>query len=265
MESILTKNQKRTKTKVFGWDGQEYRITVTLRFDDGCGNGHNSFNATANIQCKSKNGRWCDDSFGCLHDEIAEHFPEYKHLLKWHLCSTDGPMHYIANTTYHASDKDCWGFRKGEACQWTDQIYFGEHPIPYTGPKRLNNFIRSVGTSGEVWEKMETLEIPHPKKEFSPKVTLEAMGECRWHECPFDSQAEAEQFIRAMAKGNARIETTATAWSEGKEPDLEAARRCAIWPEATLEQLQDKEQLLARLPALLAEFRKDMEALYFTW
>jgi hypothetical protein len=38
-----------------------------------------------------------------MHEELAVVFPELAHLTKWHLVSTDGPMHYIANTTYHAS------------------------------------------------------------------------------------------------------------------------------------------------------------------
>ena len=49
------------------------------------------------------------------------------------------------------------------------------------------------------------------------------------------------------------------------EGDLEAAQATAIWPDATLEQLQDEEQLKARLPGLLAEFRAAVESLGFEW
>jgi hypothetical protein len=52
---------------------------------------------------------------------------------------------------------------------------------------------------------------------------------------------------------------------EGKEPKLEAARHTAIWPDATLEQLQDKEALLERLPRLIEEFAADMEKIGFTF
>jgi hypothetical protein len=34
---------------------------------------------------------------------IGEHFPELQQYFKWHLTSTDGPMHYIANTIYWAN------------------------------------------------------------------------------------------------------------------------------------------------------------------
>lgn len=48
--------------------------------------------------------RWREDSGGCIHDEIAEHFPELAPLIKWHLCSQEkGPMHYVANAQYWAS------------------------------------------------------------------------------------------------------------------------------------------------------------------
>jgi hypothetical protein len=51
---------------------------------------------------------------------------------------------------------------------------------------------------------------------------------------------------------------------EGGEPDLEAARHCAIWPEATDAELTGPglaERLEARLPALLAEFQRAVESL----
>lgn len=102
MESILTKKQKKSHTKIFRENGTTYKITVHYCFDDACGNGHNTFAITADIDRKAKNGRWVEYSGGCLHDEIRKHFPELAPFIKWHLVSTDGPMHYIANARYHA-------------------------------------------------------------------------------------------------------------------------------------------------------------------
>jgi hypothetical protein len=51
------------------------------------------------------------------HDEVVKHFPELAPFIKWHLCSSDGPMHYVANTLYHAGDRDYNGLRKGEVRQ----------------------------------------------------------------------------------------------------------------------------------------------------
>lgn len=110
--SVLTKDQ--TKTFVTTWTEEQYRycLTTTIRYDDRCDNGHNTFSITADLH---RNGR--EDCCGCLHDLIAERMPELAPYIKWHLVSSDGPMHYIANTVYHASDRDHWGLRKGEERQ----------------------------------------------------------------------------------------------------------------------------------------------------
>lgn len=110
METTLTKKQ----TRQFRFDGTDeqgnpFILVATVRHDDQCGNGHNTFSITADILVGG-NVVAC----GCLHDEIAKHYPNLKPLLKWHGCSTDGPMHYIANTVYLAGDRDCWGYRAGE-------------------------------------------------------------------------------------------------------------------------------------------------------
>lgn len=124
---------------------------LTLAFDDRHGNGHNTFS----INCE----RWrflrhkkdlveTDRSF----ETIQRLFPGYEKYLKWHLVSTDGPLHYLANTRY---------------------------------------------------------------------------------------------------------------WVE--EGNLDYARSTAVWPDATLEELADEEALKARLPALMEEFKADMESLGFTY
>lgn len=143
---------KKTFTKLYTEDGQQYKITAEVRFDDECKNGHKTFAITGEILRKARHGRWEFDSCGQIRDDIAKHFPNLVPYLKWHLCSTDGPMHYLANTLY-----------------WV------------------------------------------------------------------------------------------------REGNIEAARKTAIWPDATLEQLQDEEQLKARLPGLLAEFRTAIEGLGFEW
>jgi len=99
-KSVLTKSQKKKFGPVVYTEGnQTFRITATACYNDQCGNGHNSFGLTADIDIKY-NGRWEDHAGGWCHDEIARYFPELAPLIKWHLTSSDGPMHYKANTLY---------------------------------------------------------------------------------------------------------------------------------------------------------------------
>ena len=109
MTSVLTKSQTKTFTSR-GWNlrGELVTITATVRYDDQCGNGHNTFSITGNMS---------DGSGGCIHDDIAHFFPQLAPLIKWHLVSSDGPMHYLANVIYMAGDRDYNGLRAGEKKQ----------------------------------------------------------------------------------------------------------------------------------------------------
>ena len=193
---------------VFGRPIQDYgtdaSISVKLRFDDSCMNGHESFAITAEVR---RPGRRDVEACGCLYEDIAKVFPELEPLIKWHLTSTDGPMHYIANTCYHAGDWDCYGLRAGER----------KHII---GPDKIPTWVPKTKPEQHV----KGCEQPAP-------VLVEYELLCR--------------------KG------------EGKARDLNAARRAAVWPNATDEELcQERPQLeavlKARLPGLLAAFKQDM-------
>jgi len=212
--STLTKEQFKTFTKRYtNESGASCTLVVTIRHDDQCGNGHNTFSVTADL----REGR--GQSCGCLHEEIAQRMPELASYIKWHLCSTDGPLHYVPNTVYHASNRDCWGLRKGEFRQSIDK----QSGLP-------------------IWElSLDDMENSHGKvvrlSETEPGPT-----KLKW-------------------KPLGRI-------GEGKERDLDAARRSAIWPDATDDELTAprlKERLQARLPALLAEFRAAVESLGLTY
>ena len=220
--SKLVKNQKITRTKTIGNE----RLTVTIRHDDECGNGHNTFSITASLAEPKSISRpselegqrlWTTVARGMLHDEVARFFPELEPLLKWHLCSTDGPMHYVANSLYHAGDKDCWGLRKGESRQ-----------------------IKNGRTGVPCWHLVLIDEdgMEHNPRTADGYVDSETKPHCRY-------RAEYVPFCRI---------------GEGKEPDLAAARSCAIWPEAELEDFTE-ENLLARLPALMEEFKTAVESL----
>jgi hypothetical protein len=216
--STLTNDQKQHFTKRINLDGVPCKMTVQLRFDDECGNGHNTFSITADI--RGRRGFDIIDMGGCLHDEIREHFPELAHLIRWHLTSTDGPMHYLSNTTYLASDRDHWGLRVGEIRKITtrDGLHLWEPKV-----------VDGLGNTHSVSGMGDVKALGRPKNDGD----ITYIARCRV--------------------------------GEGKTPDLEAARRAANWPEATLEQLQSKEALTARLGGLLAEFREAVESAGFAW
>ena len=104
MNSTLTKKQIKVFKKAYREDGREYVLIAKVRYDDECGNGHNTFSITGEIWRAKQGqpiGRDCE-SCGCIHEDIAKRFPELAPHIKWHSTTSDGPMHYIANTVYHA-------------------------------------------------------------------------------------------------------------------------------------------------------------------
>ena len=183
--------------------GKDAVLSVMLRFDDECKNGHETFSITGEV----RGPRGVHITSGCIHEDIARVFPELEPLIKWHLTSTDGPMHYIANTCYHAGDRDCYGLRAGEV-------------KPIIGPDKIPTWVPKTKPEQHV----KSCEQPAP-------VLVEYELLCR--------------------KG------------EGKARDLNAARRAAVWPNATDEELcQERSQLeavlKARLPVMLTAFKQDM-------
>lgn len=190
----MTSQSRVTKWKNITHHGDKRKMRVFVRYDDSCKNGHNSFAITAEIATLSGRVEQC----GCCHDEVVKHFPEFKRFLKWHLMSSDGPMHYFSNVVYFAGDRDYNGLLKGEQ---------------------------------KVKKNKEGLPM-------------------------FEEDGETPVYTGLVG--------------EGKEREFDAARRAAVWPEATDEQLSlPKDELIKllaeRLPALLEEFKKDMEELGFTY
>lgn len=182
--------------------GKDAILSVELRFDDECGNGCEMFSVTGDVR---RPGRLV--AAGCLHDDIAEVFPELAPLIKWHCTFTDGPTHYVANTCYHAGDRDCNGLRSGER-------------KPILGPDKVPTWV--------------------------PKITPEKY--VKGTQQPVPVLVEYELWCRE---------------GEGKGRNLAAARSCAVWPDATDDELCQERHLLeaalkARLPALLAEFKRVM-------
>lgn len=262
-------------TTVFKDGRHTFRISALVSHDDHCKNGHNTFSITADLDRWIANvgdegrlihGRWRNEGGGCLHDEIAKHIPALEPYLKWHLTSTDGPMHYIENTLFQAGDKDCWGKRKGEPKQWEYKIKVGNDPVLHTLDRPFVKWLMAEYTAGA--RIFDAVEVPHKDTpgesyKFAPKYTFKGYraDRCEWYQCPFETLDEAKQWASAINFGMLEFHKIAVAWGEGSEPDLEAARRSAVWPNATLAELRSKDTLEARLPALMAEFKAAVESL----
>jgi hypothetical protein len=193
-ESVLTKSQKRFYgPKVYCENGCTYRIKAQVRYDDECGNGHNSFSITADIDVKDDAGRWREDSGGCCHDEVAKHFPELAPFIKWHLTSSDGPTHYPANVLYLAGDRDCWGLKKGEFRQHTSR-----------GPNQ-NNGVEGVPN----W----VLELPDRSKRDVYSATKPAPVTLEWQ--PYGRTGEGKERELNSARSSA-------VWPDATDEELTA-------------------------------------------
>jgi hypothetical protein len=265
-------SQRWGATKDIDYHGVRATMHVRLRFDDDCRNGHNTFAMTADVYRRDKRG--ADGGFlsgGCMHEEIAQHFPGLARLAKWHLCSTDGPMHYEANTVHFAGKRDCWGKLKGEPKRWATFVRFGTSPIWHPLTPKFAEWLQNPDVRLDDLEVIRIDKLLERDREtFGPKFTFGGYEYSDiWHKCPFDSEAGALEWAEALA-GPHEFVRRPTAWGEGKERELDAARRAAVWPDATDEELSAEPDelraaLRARLPGLLAEFRADMEACGFSW
>lgn len=282
-------------SRMFKEDGASKKIIVNVRHDDECSNGHNSFAITATIWSSKVRGD-CE-SCGCLHEEIAKHFPELAHLIQWHLVDTDGPMHYFANALYFAGDLDYNGKRKGEPLAWDDTVYFGNSPMPtrikskafLAWVKARLEFLTNpaVLTTNPDFSLFEAIVIPHKDKgkpgvhQYSDQFSLVGYEKGKdWTFAPFADEIESSAWVEALnlhiksvrkgLPGFVRFDRVPTRFSEGKERELEKARSSAHWPEVTDEQLclprhELKALLDARLPDLTTRFKAAVEEAGFQY
>ena len=202
--------------------GTGAKMKVSIRFDDECKNGHQTFAITAEVRIP---GRSDIEAGGCMHEEISKVFPEFAPLIKWHLVSTDGPMHYVENTCYHASNRDHNGLLKGEKRQ-----------------------IKSGKTGLPAWELVVIIngeERPiHEAEKYIDAVAEPVAPVVKY--VPWCRVGEDKERNFDAARNTA-------VWPDATDEQLSVDRY-------DLELI-----LAARLPGLLAAFRSDMEACGFLW
>lgn len=101
------------------------------------------------------------ESCGCIHETIAAAFPELAPFIKWHLVSTDGPMHYVANTVYLAGARELDAARS--AAIWPDATDAElcsdnlKNLLAARLPALMNEFKRDMLTLGFNWPERATV------------------------------------------------------------------------------------------------------------
>lgn len=218
-------------------DGKKVLMHAKIRFDDQHGNGSNEFALTGHGWYGYFKARdW--DFGGSCHDEIAQVFPELAHLAKWHGKSVKNPMH-LTNALYFAGDRDHWGLRKGEKRQLRD------------------------GRTGEpVWDLRVDATGCQLKTPLGEGEDITNLPLYRLQDMVTSAESPACA-PRLFWEPNWII-------GEGKEREFDLARKAAVWPEATDEQLSlPKDELeallVARLPTLLEQFKQEVTEAGFAW
>ncbi len=260
--------QRMDVTVPFSEGEEQGELRVHLRFDDQCKNGRETFAITADRYGIVRR----DEGGGCLHEDIARHVPALAHLLDWHLVSTDGPMYYLENTLYQAGNRDHWGKAKGDPSRYVYGIRFKPSPIVTTLSQGAFEFLQGIPSRKDGrFSSLSYVEVRNASEPtvYEPRYTLRGY-DVAWHECPFKSERQAREFVEAYATLEHELVRVPDGYAQGKERDLEAARRSAIWPDASDEVLclppeELKAALQARLPALMQAFRRDMLELGFEW
>lgn len=143
-------------------------ISATVRFNDECNNGHQNFAITGEIR---EGRRWA--AGGCLHDEIKAAFPELAPFIKWHLTSTDGPMHYVENTLYWAK----------QAALGRTRV-FGWQPWEYLTDEERRKAARHAASTA-VWPELEDRLNAFYEAHGEPEQTAETFlseirGDLEW-------------------------------------------------------------------------------------
>lgn len=172
--SVLTKRQVKGFLKEIKINGKTAIIKVRVEYDDSCGNGHNTFSITGSMYetgyyrkdeeyvLTSKGKKLYPSCCGCIHDKIAKYFPELKHLIKWHLTSSDGPMYYKANSLYwkqqgnvdHMKKTIVFGAAPNVDTDKTpenmDDVEFDKY-LEFRLPELIHNFKRDIENLGFVY------------------------------------------------------------------------------------------------------------------
>lgn len=224
-----------TQTFVSEWrkyqeGGRHYLIRFEARFDDNCRNGHNDFAITGEIWRSTHDGR-----------KVGRD------------CESCGCVHDdIAKRFPEVAHVIKWHLT-GEA----GPMHYVANTVYLAGNRDHNGLLE--GEKRQIKNGRTGLPCWH-------LVAVDDAGEeVETHKLPkyIDSEEQPPAAHRLEYRPWYRV-------GEGKARDLDAARRVAVWPDATDAELsvdpaELRAALEARLPALLAEFRAMIDASGFLW
>ena len=237
----------------------------------------------------TKADKW--DRGGCMHDEIMRHkwVPGIvTDAIRFHLCGSDSPMHYIANAMYHASDRDCHGKRKGEPTNFKNHLEFIDFPyaelINQPSEAQIGRFKQCATEKAWYIHEESYASTVSKGPDGKPLVMLgywighemNPQKRVPWSSCPFKTAREAELWIDIMQTKAWEIKSIPLGVGEGKIPNIEHARSSAVadWPEDDelympesdfLDYENLKPKLEERLPALQRRLRNVVESFGFDW
>ena len=257
-KSKIVKSQFKTFSKEIKVDSKRGHITCKIQYDDECGNGHNSFSITGDIYSHSTNEQ---DAYlvssGCIHDKISKYFPEFKHLVKWHLMNSDAPFGYLLNTLYYANESLKYNFFIDSKNKQIKRLYFFNVPEDF-----LDNYLEY---KQELEQKFLNYNLKIDYQDYRKSNNIDEKGLYKDYVL-FNYCLELESFLSLHNESSlANFKIEKEKGDDYREINLEAARCSAVWEDATLEQLQDEKLLKTRLPKLIEDFIVDIEKLGFIY
>lgn len=97
---MASSGKRHTEWKFYKEGKRRFRIRAEYGFQHFQGQAP-YWSVTGTIERAIPGGRWFDEAGGCLHDEIAKHFPKLVPTIRWHLSLVPGgPMHYVSNALF---------------------------------------------------------------------------------------------------------------------------------------------------------------------
>lgn len=147
---------------------------------------------------------------GMMHEEIAATFPDLKPLLRWHLWSKEGPMHYTANALHWL--EGAGGIRKLYRDETTMQCFEHFKALANFGlddSDEVLDLYRGTGVSDDEWGAL----VRHARD----SLTIKAMAE----DVPV---SETEVFCKAHDQRTVmmreRLRARVIPWAEARLPNL---------------------------------------------